>query len=291
MVQKVLVNKSAFARLAGVSAAAIGKACKHDLAPAFGSGKIDKNHPAAVAYLERRSVATMAPEATGMDPRHSEAVKWCATNRTYSKAGLQRGIKISYKRAQKIIGMMAIAGLIPEPGQSVEITKPTPAPIQVVEGQVRPISGQEKSRMTKKQDRPPEQYDPDEMLLQIPEDIRKLADWSLRDLVTKFGTDVAFLDFLKATKQLEDIHEKRLKNAKSSGELVDREQIKIGVIEPINTAHVKLLTDGSKTIAVRTKAMLDAGRDLGEVEKFITEQISSFIKPMKARVARGLKNA
>jgi hypothetical protein len=108
--------------------------------------------------------------------------------------------------------------------------------------------------------------------------------------VTKFGTDVALLDFLKATKAIEDIYEKRIKNAKASGELVDREQIKIGVFEPINTAHIKLLTDGSKTIAVRTKAMLDAGRDLGEVEAFITKQISSFIKPMKAKVARTLKN-
>ncbi len=290
MVKKVLVTKSAFARRAGVSAAAIGKACKHDLAPAFGSGKINENHPAAVAYLDRRTAATLPPEATGLDPRYSESIDWCAANNRYSIKGLMNGIKISFKRAKKILEMMAVAELIPEPGQSVEIAQPPP-PIQVFQGQSRPISGQEKARLTKKQDRPPEQYDADEMLMQIPEDIRKLADWSLRDLVTKFGTDIAFLDFLKATKALEEIHEKRLKNAKSSGELVDRILIKIGVIEPINTAHVKLLTDGSKTIAVRTKAMLDAGRDLGEVEAFITEQISSFIRPMKAKIARSLKNA
>ena len=280
MAVKQLVLKSDFARRAGVSASAIGKACKNELADAVASGKIDMSHNAAKNYLKRREAAEAPAIAEGLDDRHNEAAVWCAQNGNYSGRALAKALGLGRDRATKIVNTLKMLGLPLADGAKI-----------VADGAKRVVSGQEKAKITKKQDRAPEHYDADEQLMQIPEDIRKLADWSLRDLVTKFGTDVAFLDFLKATKALEDIHEKRLKNAKASGELVDRDQIKIGVIEPINTAHVKLLTDGAKTIAVRTKAMLDAGRDLSEVEGFVTEQISSFIKPMKARVARGLKNA
>lgn len=283
MTKKQLMTKSDFARLAGVSASAIGKACKNELADAVASGKIDVTHVATKKYLERRERASAPSITEGLDDRHNDAAAWCAQNSNYSGRALAKAIGIGRERATKIVNTLKLLGLPLADGSKVVV--------DAERREVRPISGQEKVRLTKKTERPPETYDADEMLMQIPEDIRELADWSLRDLVTKFGTDVAFLDFLKATKAIEDIYEKRVKNAKAAGELVDREQIKIGVIEPINTAHIKLLTDGSKTIAVRVKAMIEAGRDLGDVEEFITKQISSFIRPMKARIARGLKNA
>jgi hypothetical protein len=37
--------------------------------------------------------------------------------------------------------------------------------------------------------------------------------------------------------------------------------------------------------------MHSAERPLDEIEKFVAEQITSFIKPVKAKVARALKNA
>lgn len=46
------------------------------------------------------------------------------------------------------------------------------------------------------------------------------ADMSLRDVVEKYGTDPAFSDWLRATKLIEDINEKRIKNTTSEGELV-----------------------------------------------------------------------
>jgi hypothetical protein len=282
MAGKQLVTKSDFARLAGVSASAIGKACKNELADAVASGKIDKSHKAAKSYLKKREAAEAPSIAEGLDDRHNEAAAWCAQEGNYSGRALAKAIGIGRDRATKIVNTLKMLGLPLADGAKIVVN--------AEKREARPVSGQEKARMTKKEERPPEQYDPDQQLLQIPEDIRELANWSLRDLVTKFGTDVAFLDFLKATKELENIQEKRLKNAKTSGELVSRAQIKIGVIEPINTAHIKLLTDGAKTIAVRVKAMVEAERDLTEIEEFVTKQITSFIKPMKARVARGLEN-
>lgn len=48
------VSKSAFARECGVSPSAITKACKHALRPALVGDRIDKDHPAAIEYREKK---------------------------------------------------------------------------------------------------------------------------------------------------------------------------------------------------------------------------------------------
>jgi len=126
--------------------------------------------------------------------------------------------------------------------------------------------------------------------IEVPENIEEFADMSLRDIIDKFGTDVRFLDWLKATKEIEIINEKRIKNAISKNELVSRELVKFGIIDPIDSTFTKLLTDGSKTIARRATAMQDSGRSLADIEDFVKDQIASFIRPMKAKIKRSFKN-
>lgn len=125
----------------------------------------------------------------------------------------------------------------------------------------------------------------------VPDDIKEFGDMTLNELTAQFGTEAAFIDWLKATAQIESINEKRLKNAETRGELVSRELVRLGVIEPVEAAHLKLLTDGAKTIAKRVTAMNGAGRSLEEVEAFVVDQISSFIKPIKAKTRKALDRA
>lgn len=127
-------------------------------------------------------------------------------------------------------------------------------------------------------------------LHEIPDDIKAFADMTLRELIQRFGTETAFKDWLSATKQIEDINEKRLKNATTRGELVNRDLIKVHIVEPINEVLKKLLTDGSKTMATRIPAMVNAGRSVEECEAYIQKTMSSFIRPMKEKVTRTLKN-
>jgi hypothetical protein len=121
---------------------------------------------------------------------------------------------------------------------------------------------------------------------EVPADIEAFADMTLRELIERFGTETAFCDWLKATKEIESINEKRLKNAQTMGDLVSRDLIKVGIIEPIDSAHIKLLTDGAKTISVRAIALHEAGKSSGEIEKFVSEQMTSFIRPVKSKVSR-----
>lgn len=112
---------------------------------------------------------------------------------------------------------------------------------------------------------------------------------SLSQAVTAFGTNIGFSDFLRARKLIEDINEKRLKNAQTRGELVSRELVKTGLIDPINSAMQRLLTDGAKTMARRVTEMNIAGRAVEDCEKFIVDQISAFIRAAKSDCKKRLQ--
>jgi hypothetical protein len=116
--------------------------------------------------------------------------------------------------------------------------------------------------------------------------IWKLADMTLRDLVELFGTDVAFKDWLDALKRIEDIRASRIKNAKLEGELVSREIVQRFVMEPVETAHVGLLTDGAKTMARIIVPMVQSGSMADEIEKYISNTITKYVKRVKAKTAQ-----
>ena len=124
----------------------------------------------------------------------------------------------------------------------------------------------------------------------VPDNMQDFAELTIRQVVAKFGTDYRMVDYLRALKEIETIDANRVKNAKARGELVHKDLITKGVLEPIDSAHRKMLTDGAKTIARRAVAMIGAGRDSDELEKFIAEQLSSFIRPAKAIIKRALEN-
>ena len=151
------------------------------------------------------------------------------------------------------------------------------------------VKGHAAANLTKKTDR--SRPGGDDPLQNIPEDIRQFSHLSLADLCIKFGTDTAFVDWLKATKAIEDIHEKRLKNAEKEGELIARRIVQVGILDVLDGAWTRMLTDGAKTIAVRTAALVKSGATPVELEDLVSHQLSTFIKPTKSKMARAIRNA
>lgn len=148
------------------------------------------------------------------------------------------------------------------------------------------VRGHQAKKETQKQEQESQAIE-----VEIPENITIFVDMSLREIIEKFGTDIRFVDWLRATKSIEDINEKRLKNAITEGKLIDRELVKNFIIDPINSMHTKLLGAGSKTLSIRLKSKIDAGCTILEIETFISEYIESFINPMKNKIIKSLKNA
>ena len=123
----------------------------------------------------------------------------------------------------------------------------------------------------------------------IPEQISKYADMSLRSTIEKFGTAPRFKDWLGAMKEIVVIEDRNLKIAETKGRLVSRDLVQKHIVGEIDAAHIKLLRDGSKTIAVRVTAMVGSGAEPNDIERMVSELISSFIKPMKVKVTRAIR--
>lgn len=104
-----------------------------------------------------------------------------------------------------------------------------------------------------------------------------------------FGKEARFIDLLTAAQKIEAITEKRLKNARTDGELISRHLVKIGVIDIFNSAHLRLMKDGAKTIAGGVISKQASGASLSEIEAFISDILGSFITPVKNKVARVLQ--
>jgi len=122
-------------------------------------------------------------------------------------------------------------------------------------------------------------------------DISKYLDLTLREIHEKHGTIPMFLGYLKAVREIEKIQETRLKNGEREGTLVSRELVKVAVLEPIDTAHTKLLTDGARSIARTLKQKFDSGADALACERWVSKRIGQFIKAAKSKSKRAIENA
>ncbi len=274
---KNLVSKSQFSIMAGVSAAAITKACGKALAGALVGKRIDANCKAAQNYINKQ---TKPPPKIGVDDYYEEAVEICEAAGKCSVRFLKNALNIGTDRSKKIVATMRLNDAIPKKPEK-KSTGSGPPP-KIVINHVR---GHVAAKETKKKaaSEAPVIYD-------IPADIEEFADMTLRDLISKFGTDVRFCDWLNATKSIEAINEKRLKNAATKGDLVSRKLVKDAVISPVDTCHRRLLTDGARSLSIRVAAMHDAGEDQKTIEKYIHNQITSFIRPMKAKISKALRD-
>jgi hypothetical protein len=285
-VKKKLVTRAEFARLTGVSPSAVTKACKNQLKEACTGKKIDIHHEKSIKYINFKDASKNNPIASGVDERYEEAVNHCKTTGKYSIRGLQKDLSISYRRADKIIKVMSAAGLIPE---SEKISSKKPKTEKHSNPKPKIINGHTKKNETKKSESL-NSLDQKKKYNEIPKEIEEFADMTLREIIRLFGSEYAFVDWLKASKLIEEVEEKRIKNAESKGKLVSRDLIKKGIIEPIDTCHINLLTDGARTMSIRVPALHESGKTPSEIEEWITEKMTTFIRPVKDKVKKVLKN-
>ena len=293
---KKLLTKSEFARLAGVNPSTTTRLCKTVLLAAWDGKRIDAAHPVAAEYLENKRLKQTQPAATGLDPLYEQAVKFCVEQRRFSISSLQRQFRIGYDRAKVIVDTMKAAGLVPkdyDPHKllpDIEAEAIPKSPPAVLRGNAAKNATKKQLALAEANARTEADINSD-MTYDVPEDIQAFADFTLRELIERFGTDTAFIDWLKATKEIENINEKRLKNAQTKGELISRRLVENHVIDTFNSAHLRLMKDGSKSIAAGVVSKSAGGAELPEIEAYVSDIVGSFLKPVKNKIARALKNA
>jgi HAMP domain-containing protein len=276
-----LVSRINFAKLCGVTPTSITRACKSALAPATVGLRVDANHPSAVKYRKRQESAN---DPSIPDELHDTVASWCKDNNCYSIKGVARSGIVGRIRAKRILA--ELVGTTPDSsaetvareseGLQSEGSPPDPAPAPAP-------SGHTARNERKKRDAPPPKT-----AVGIPDNITEYADLTLREIITRFGSDAMFVDFLKALKSIEDINEKRLKNAQTEGTLVARELVRIGVIDVVDSAMRKLLTAGTKKIARMAHSMTKAGETIEKIEEEVKDQVGQYVKNIKIKSAKAL---
>lgn len=249
--REYLVNRSEFAKIAGVSRAAITKALKFNrkLKQATNSdGNIDISHPCATEYLEikrEKNILDIVDE-------YERGV-----------AGVFKEKRLSQKKAPKRI--------------IVEVEKNEAEEFDV------DVADDVFSHLKYKSDNGSSD------LVEIPSNVEAFLDYTLLQIYQKFGNVSKFIDFLKSCQIIAGINEKNLKNAILEGKLVSRESVEKNFFDVVNSAHLKLMTDGAKNIAGTIKSKILSGASDVEVEEKIIDIIGTFIRPIKPKMKKAIE--
>lgn len=279
---KKIVSKTAYAKMCGVSAAAVTKFIKGRGSDAVVGSRIDAGHPAAVEYLKEKTAPRPESPAPGVDALFEATIEACQTSGRWTATNIQRTMRVGYNRACRILDQLRAAGHVP----ADQIEKTPKGPSGTSKAPPPPNPAPEKPRQHGKGRK--SSWRDDSELVEVPDDIEALADLTLRELIEKFGTGYRFLDWLKALKEIEAVNEKRIKNAQATGKLISRKLVEVGVVDPFNAAHVRLMTDGAKAITAAVLAKHQAGISEPEIEAYVADVVGSFIRPVKAKIERNL---
>jgi len=112
----------------------------------------------------------------------------------------------------------------------------------------------------------------------------ELADRPFGDIVSQFGTDAKLKGWLDAVKKIEDIEEKKLKNQKARGEVVNREYLEKHVFSYLNTIQSRVLNDLPKTLSIKVINAVESKVSNEDIEGMIRLEISKHFKKSKDKI-------
>lgn len=269
-----LVKKSHFTKALGLTRAAIHNIIKTKMPDSVVDGMIDIEKPSVIRYVSGR-VGSMDEFARSVD-------------------NIAANTKLGRKRKNPKSDQYDLKEPSPRRAKVIESTKQT---------ETNEIINTEDQIDNQNQDKINE--DDQEICPEIIEEKKQdknksiiekncpdpgeVMDWTINQIVAKWGTEPEFFGWVKAIKELEAILEKKIKNAESMGQLIHKGIIRRGIIEPIEEAHIRLLQDGASTIVVDAISLHKAGEPEEEIVSVVEKHISSFLKRAKDKVKKTLK--
>lgn len=264
-----LVTKTQFAEMCNVKLSSISASCRSKLKDAVVNDMIDTDHEEAKAYFARQwSLPGAKPHYTGMKAVHEN-------KKASSGRKLPTPEQLIEREAAGITSTTSSTPPFPVAASSPVMPGTTNGSVVTMASGKRVFT-------------PP--VFANGQVDHLPEDVRAYVDWSLRALIAQFGNEYAFSDWLKAYKEIETIYAKQLDSAQKEGVLINRALVEKVVFNNLETLFVRLLSDGVKTISRRLYEMVKADRTVEECEKFVADQLSSFIAPTKDKMIKGMRD-
>lgn len=122
-------------------------------------------------------------------------------------------------------------------------------------------------------------------------EIRKYWDYTLGQIVDKFGTMPAFASMLQAADKVESIHARRLEADRKTGELISREFVKKNILSLVERVFQRLLAEMPVGLATEVHTMCSTNATLEEVQQAIHDAVSRELKTLKRDTKREIKRA
>ena len=249
-----LIRKSAFAKICGVTPGAITQALnsRHsDLDKSIKGKFIDANHPAAISYIE-----------TNRSKSFIEVIK------EYER-DIEKEEARTKKKKNKVNNLSKIEEIKPRYDEIDNLDDIDDLEIDI---------NQYPKNLSNNN------------LVQVPENVVAYLDYTVREIYEQFGSTTKFLHFLKSCQIIATVNEKNLKNAVLEGKLVSRESVEKNFFDVVNSAHLKLLSDGSKNLRGAIKAKVMSGASDADIEIEIEKIMAKFIRPVKPKMKKALKD-
>lgn len=122
-------------------------------------------------------------------------------------------------------------------------------------------------------------------------EIRAYGEYTLNQIVSKFGTRAAFKDVLSSIDKIESIHQKRLASDKSTGELINRDYVRRHVLGLVERVFQHLQTSMPVKLGYEVHGMCQTGATVEEVKEVIQKAVSRELKAVKKDTQKAIKNA
>lgn len=119
----------------------------------------------------------------------------------------------------------------------------------------------------------------------------ELGDFTLHEIIQRFGTIRSYKDLLEANEKRERALKNHLDNEQRRGNLITRDLVQTHVVGLVDATNKRLLSDAAKTIASRLYAMAKGGTPIEDAERAVREIISTHVAPTKRKVVRTLREA
>jgi len=121
------------------------------------------------------------------------------------------------------------------------------------------------------------------------QDIREYMEWPLSRIVATFGTGERFLEWLRATKILVEIHAKNLQTLNVEEKTISRDLVRLHIFGAMNDSNQRLLIDAPKTIARRISAHAKSDGTIEDAEKMVRDIISKQLRNATSTAQRLLE--
>ncbi len=277
MTVKNLVSKADLSTRAGVSRAAVTKACKGALLPAVSGNKIDLDHPLVSQYLKKRekakTKASKKPEIPGLDPLYKDAVKYVASSRDGSVLGVGKHLGVTAARAVKICNQLEQNAVISKVQGKGRVRQPiVPSP-----------SEEESQNIDIGQEGGPQHF-------KHGDHIGKVMDLTVRQIIAQFGNVSEFHEFLKMRKLQVEVDIKEVRLDETRGELIRRDYVKESIFAVLDGINKKVLTEATTTIPKRLQPLFRSKKGtLEEGQEIAGKILNSYYKNFKDTVIKALR--